>query len=413
MAKSVDRHFATGLLATLASEALGRGSALAFQFLVANQLGASNYGLVALALASAALLFPLADMGLQNLTLRVTASHDLARTLPKILALKLLLAPAFFVPLAGWFLYLHDLGASTSLAFAGVFYFLQSFGDMLRQIYRGQSWAKSEFLARFGMPLGNLASLVAVWHWKPGPSGALLALCCGPAALMAAYLCFLPKGSLRLSSPGQSLGLARAHRALLGQSLLYLAVVGISTRIDAFVLQDNTSRSELGRYFAVLNFVMAGGFLAQGLSSYLYPRLHRQVLRRRRAFLRAALLQGGLGMAMMSGVALVGPVLFTHIFHAASYAGAERLLPGMGALLLFTTLDWLWLSVLLGKDRIWLSILGLIPLFAAKAALGPAWTRSMGAEGMLQASLIGALLTTAIGAAAAYRTFTADGEAGS
>lgn len=413
MAKTIDRQFAMGLLATLASEALGRGSALAFQFLVANQLGAAHYGLVALALASAALLFPLADLGIQNLTLRVTAAHDLSQSFPQILTLKLLLAPAFFVPLAAWFHHVDDLGASNSLAFAGVFYFLQSVGDLLRQAYRGQSWAKSEFFARFGMPLGNLASLVAVWHGKPGPAGALLALCCGPAALVAAYLFLLPPGSLRFSPPRKSLELAREHRWLLGQSLLYLAVVGISTRVDAFVLQNNTTRSELGRYFAVLNFVMAGGFLAQGLSAYLYPRLHRQTFRRRRAFFRAALLQGGLGLAMMAGVALVGPFLFTHLFHSASYAGAEHLLPGMGALLLFTTLDWLWLSVLLGKDRIWLTTLGLIPLFAAKVLLGPAWTRQLGATGMLHAALLGALLTTCIGAVAAYSTFTSGGEADS
>eukprot|EP00825_Cyclidium_porcatum_P013499 TRINITY_DN17118_c0_g1_i1.p2 TRINITY_DN17118_c0_g1~~TRINITY_DN17118_c0_g1_i1.p2 ORF type:complete len:112 (+),score=4.66 TRINITY_DN17118_c0_g1_i1:561-896(+) len=44
-----------GASSTLVSEAVGRGAAMAFQLLVANQLGASGYGLVALALASAAI----------------------------------------------------------------------------------------------------------------------------------------------------------------------------------------------------------------------------------------------------------------------------------------------------------------------------------------------------------------------
>ncbi|MEN9307697.1 MAG: Polysaccharide biosynthesis protein [Fibrobacterota bacterium] len=407
----IDRKFATGLVATLLSEGLGRGSALVFQFIVANQLGASRYGQVALALASAALLFPLADMGLQNLSLKLATRDGATETVPRLLSLKAFFAPAYLLPLAAWFFLTNDRGFALALLWAGCFYMLQSLGDMLRQVYRGQSKAKRELLARLGMPLGNIASLAAVWHWKPGPEGALLALCLGPGTLAAAYLWLLPQGTIRFAFGSREREIVVGNRGLLLQSVLYLAIVGMSTRIDAFVLQGYASTREVGRYFAVLNFVMAGGFLAQGFSSFLYPRLHRQILQRRRAFFRAAAIQGGLGLAMFAAVVAIGPFLFTHIFHSGSYAGAEGLLPGMGALLLCTTLDWLWLAVLLGKDRIWLTCVGLVPMLAAKAWLGPIWASRSGADGMLHAALAGSVATTLIGAVAAYRTFTAGDEA--
>lgn len=406
MKTPMDRKFATGLLATLASEALGRGSALAFQFMVANQLGATNYGLVAIALASASLLYPLADMGLQNLSLTVGASDHGSEALRKLLSLKLLLAPAFLFPLAVWFFLVEDLGSAESLVCAGLFYFFQSAGDMLRQSFRAQALAESEFLARLGMPLGNAVSLFCVWYWKPGPTGTVAALCFGPAMLLLSYLIMLPKGSLRLAPPSTSFILARRNAGLIGQSVVFLAVVGFSTRIDAFVMQRHASSSELGRYFAALNFVMAGGFLALGFASYIYPRLYRQTSRRKRAFFRAASLQASLGISMMLGVMIVGPILFTKIFHSVSYSGAERILPVLAVVLFLSTLDGLWFNILLGKKKIWIASVGLVPIFAAKIILGPGWVDSCGANGMALATLVGSIFTTTIGAISAYFLFS-------
>ncbi len=412
MSGSKDRSFVFGLGATIASEAIGRGSALAFQFLVANQLGASLYGGVALALASAALLFPLADMGLQNLALKTSAADPTGSSTSSLLGMKGFFVPFYLVPLAIWALWAREPGDRLPLLWAGMFYLLQSIGDMFRQIYRGRSMTRVELVARIGMPVGNIASLVLVWFWRPEPAGALFALCLGPAALALSYAALLPKRDIRFSFSGKEIGLLRANLKLIVQSISYLAIVGFSTRIDAFVLQGCASTKEVGRYFAVLNFVMAGGFLAQGVSSYLYPRLHRQIDRRSRAFFRAAAIQTAVGTCMLAGIAIVGPLLFAKIFHAASYAGAQSLLPGMGAMLLCSTLDWLWLSVLLGKDKLWLTCVGLVPLLGSKLLFGPAWSARDGATGMMHAALLGSVATTAFGAVAAYFAFTRGGEAG-
>lgn len=413
MAGSKDRSFILGLVATIASETIGRGSALAFQFLVANQLGASLYGSVALALASAALLFPLADMGLQNLALKTAASDPDERSTSSLLALKFIFVPLYLVPLAIWALLAKEPGDRLPLLWAGMFYLLQSIGDMFRQIYRGRSMTHLELVARIGMPVGNLASLMLVWLWRPDPSGALFALCLGPAALAVSYAALYPRRDAGIAFSRKALVLVRANLKLIGQSISYLAIVGFSTRIDAFILEGSASTNEVGRYFAVLNFVMAGGFLAQGVSSYLYPRLHRQLDRKERAFFRAAAIQTAVGISMMAGVVLVGPFLFTTIFHSPSYAGAQSLLPGMGAMLLCSTLDWLWLSVLLGKDKLWLTCVGLVPLLGSKLLFGPAWSSHDGAAGMMHAALLGSVATTLFGAVGAYFAFTRDGAAGS
>lgn len=411
MSGSKDRSFAFGLAATITSETIGRGSALAFQFLVANQLGASLYGSVALALASAALLFPLADMGLQNLALKTAAADPGGSSTPSLLFMKCFFMPFYLVPLAIWALLAKEPGDRMPLLWAGMFYLLQSIGDMFRQIYRGRSMTGIELVARIGMPIGNLASLVLVWFWRPNPSGALFALCLGPAALAVSYAAFFPRHDLRFVFSGKELGLVRANLKLIAQSILYLAIVGFSTRIDAFILEESASTNEVGRYFAVLNFVMAGGFLAQGVSSYLYPRLHRQADRKKRAFFRAAAIQAAVGGSMLAGIAVVGPFLFANIFHSPSYAGAQSLLPGMGAMLLCSTLDWLWLSVLLGKDKLWLTCVGLVPLLGSKLLFGPAWSAHEGATGMMRAALMGSVATTMFGAVAAYFAFTRDDEA--
>ncbi|HNY29960.1 MAG TPA: oligosaccharide flippase family protein [Fibrobacteria bacterium] len=399
--------FLRGAGATLVSEAVGRGAAMGFQLLVANQLGADRFGLVALALASAALLSPLADTGLPNLALRtVSADPDDSFLARRLLGLKVLATPLFLLPLVVWSLLAGDREErGWTLLWAGAFYGFQASSDLLRQILRARQQAGRELVARLAYPLGNLASLAAVWHLKPGPSGALLALASGPAALTLAYVLALPSGERAPAVDRSALELASTHRRTLVQSVLYLFAVGFASRVDAFLLERWANREEVGRYFASLNLVMAGGFFAQGMSSYLYPRLHRQKARLGRALARAVGLQMLMGAALGAGAALVGPILFQMVFREKGFHGAESLLPGMGAMLFLTTMDWLWLSILIGKDRIWIAALVLVPSLVAKVLLGAWWIPSAGAAGMVHAALAAQLVGGGLGAWCAVRAY--------
>jgi len=401
------RSIWAGAGATLVSEGVGRGAAMGFQMLVANQLGADRFGIVSLALASAAILSPLADAGLPNLALRkVSQSPDDDALVHRLGGLKALLTPVFLVPLIVWSaLRSGGMDGSLALLWAGAFYGFQSSSDLLRQILRARQEVGRELTARFAYPVGNVLALVAVWRFHPGPSGALLALASGPAALTVAYLLAMPKGKRRPLIDDKTWAMARESVPFLLQSVGYLLVVGLATRIDAFLLERFAGRAEVGRYFAALNLVMAGGFFAQGLSSYLYPRLHRQKERRGRALARAALLQGALGICLATGAALLGPVLFRTVFHARSFTGADALLPGLGMVLCLSTLDWLWLSVLIGKNRIWVAALNLLPILVVKILLGPVLVARWGAQGMVWTSLSGQFLTGILGAVAASRAF--------
>lgn len=401
------RKLAFGAASTLASEAVGRGTAMIFQLLVANQLGADLFGLVALALASAALLSPLADAGLPNLALREVSRHPDDTSLVRgLLNLKAWLTPLFLLPLAVWALFLErDPSLRLPLVLAGCFYGFQAASDLLRQILRARSETTREFLARLSFPVGNLLALLFVLKMRPGPSGALLALAAGPLALTIFYLIALP-GSVRAFEPIRNLvAILRDNIWHLFQSVAYLVLVGLATRVDAFILEHHGGRTEVGRYFAALNLVTAGGFFGQGLSSFLYPRLQRQRSERGRALAKTALLQGALGLFLLGAVVLLGPLVFQSVFRAKSFGGAESLLPGLGTILCFATLDWLWLGVLIGANRTWIAAVNLLPVLLCKLFLAPLWIPSMGAHGMVWASLVGQILTCLAGAAWAWWYF--------
>lgn len=401
------RSVAWGAASTLTSEAVGRGAAMAFQLLVANQLGANQYGLVALALASAALLSPLADSGLANLALReVSGNPNDDGIVRRLIGLKVALTPVFLAPLTIWAVILGDEPDKRwPLVWAGLFYGFQAASDLFRQILRARQETSRELAARFAFPAGNLAALFFVWHFRPGPTGALLALASGPMALTLSYLLAFPVKARAWEFGRGVAELARRNKAMLLQSIAYLFVVGFATRIDAFILEHHAGRSEVGRYFAASNLVTAGGFFGQGLSSFLYPRLHRQTNNHRRALLRSATIQGALGITLLGGVVMLGPFVFELVFQSKSFSGAATLLPGMGLILALATLDWLWLSVLIGRDRTWIAALNLIPVLACKLLLAPLWVPEMGAQGMVWASLIGQAITCMFGAITAYFAF--------
>jgi O-antigen/teichoic acid export membrane protein len=316
------------------------------------------------------------------------------------------MAPIFLLPLAVWAMVLPSgPDRAWALVWAGAFYGFQAASDMLRQILRARQDVGRELLARVAYPLGNLLALVVAWRLHPGPTGALMALASGPAALTIAYLVSFSPQARRVTIDRETWVLARTGLATILQSLAYLAVVGVASRVDAFLLESYAELSEVGRYFAALNMVMAGGFFAQGVASYLYPRMHRQRERRARAFFRSIGVQVSLAAALGLGAAFVGPVLFRTVFRAKSFVGADRLMPAMGGLLFLTALDWLWLSVLIGRDKIWISALNLLPSLAAKLVLAPIWVPSLGADGMVRAALVGQVITTALGGATAFRCY--------
>jgi O-antigen/teichoic acid export membrane protein len=402
-----------GAGATLVSEAIGRGAAMGFQMLVANQLGADRFGIVALALASAAMLSPLADAGLPNLALRLVSEHpendDLVHRLG---GLKVVLTPLYLLPLFVWATrFPGGSDRSMALVWAGAFYGFQASSDLLRQILRARQQVGRELSARFAYPIGNLVALLAVWRLHPGPVGALLALASGPASLTIAYIFAYPAASRRIQIGLGTWNLIRKRHPLLLQSVGYLFVVGLATRVDAFLLEKYSGRAEVGRYFAALNLVMAGGFFAQGLSSYLYPRLHRQSGHRGRALLRAAGIQGLLGILLALVVAVAGPLVFKFVFRTHSFQGADALLPVLGMVLCLSTLDWLWFSVLIGCDKIWISTLNVLPVLCAKILLGPIWITRYGGEGMAWAALLGQAGTGLLGAVAAWRFYVRGGNA--
>jgi O-antigen/teichoic acid export membrane protein len=393
-----------GATSTIVSEAIGRGSAMAFQLLVANRLGAQGYGLVALALASAAILAPMADAGIPNLVLRqVSGAPDDHSLIRKTMGLKAIATPLFVLPLLVWaFLFLPRGEARWSLVVAGAFYGFQSATDLLRQILRARQESTRELLARFAYPLGCGLVLLAIWHLPPSPFGALLALAAGPVALTISYWLCLPAPCRGFAFGSDTFELVRENLGSLLQSTAFLLIVGITSRADAFILDHFGGATEVGRYFAAFNLVTAGVFFGQGLSSYLYPRLHRQKENRARALGRATLLHALLGLALFAGVVFLGPVVFHVVFRSRSFFGAESLLPGMGVVLLCSTLDWLWLSVLVGRDKMWVAILNFVPVIASKILLGIAWVPGHGAQGMVWASMIGQILSTLLGAATAW-----------
>jgi O-antigen/teichoic acid export membrane protein len=407
LTRKPDRTLVFGAGSTLASEAIGRGAAMMFQLVVANQLGAAQFGLVALALASAAMLSPFADAGLPNLALRtVSGAPEDNRLVHRLFGLKCLFTPLYLLPLLLWTFCFHDSGdLRWSLVWAGAFYGFQASSDLLRQILRARQETTRELMARFAYPVGNLLALVLVWKLRPGPTGALLALASGPFALTLSYWLAFPKGARGGEFGNSAILLARQNAGLLIQSVAYLVFVGLATRVDAFILEKHAGRIEVGRYFAAMNLVTAGGFFGQGLSAYLYPRLHRQVQQRGRALLRASAVQAALGACLFAGVLLAGPFVFQVVFKTSSFQGAQALLPGLGATLGFATLDWLWLSVLIGSNRTWIAALNLVPVLASKLFLAPFLIASHGAQGMVWASLAGQILTCLAGAATAYMYF--------
>ena len=198
----MSKALAIGAGRTLVSEAIGRGAAIGFQMLLANQLGASRFGVVALALAAAATLSPFADAGLPNLALQlVSGSPKDDRLVSRLLNLKIALIPVYVLPLVLWaFLFPLEGNQTSPLIWAGAFYGFQASSDLLRQILRAREAIKQELLARTFYPLANVAALFLIWKLKPGPPGALLALASGPLVLTIAYLAVFPKAALQLES---------------------------------------------------------------------------------------------------------------------------------------------------------------------------------------------------------------------
>jgi O-antigen/teichoic acid export membrane protein len=100
-------------------------------------------------------------------------------------------------------------------------------------------------------------------------------------------------------------------------------------------------------------------------------------------------------------VAFAGPCAIRFVYRAHSFQGLEPLLPGLGLVLCLSCLDWLWISILVGSDKIWLITLNFAPVLVAKLVLGPLWIPADGSIGMVRAAVVGQVVTGALGASTA------------
>lgn len=392
----------------LGSEILGRISLLAFQFLIANSLGASAYGTMGLALASAALISPLADLGLSNLVLREVANNPDPRVTKALVALKLGGTGMFLAVLLVCALVARGGPAGTvGYLFAGAFYATTSMADFLRTVFRARESAPRELLGRI-LYLGILLVVIGVVWWvRPGVGGALLAWSLPPLGLAAAYGLLLRQDGIRLKPDFDAMiGLARRRGRFLFQSILYLAVVALSTRLDFWILDARLDRDSVGCYFGATNFVMAGAFLSQTLSSHMYPALARAGSEgRARALGRAIVAHVVLGGIMCGGVVLVGKAIFLQVYRNPGYLPGADLLPAFGILLLLSTLDYLWLAILIGLDRQWIAAANLGVMILGKTLLGPILVDRLGMPGMVWAAVASELVVCFLGGVAACSAY--------
>lgn len=401
-----------GAIATLSGEGLSRLAMSLFQFLVANRLGAAGYGGLAIILSYASILLPIADMGLNSLALRQLANNSDPSVFRKIFALKWGLTGLYFVALALGPLFLnHDAGV-WSLAIAGLFFAFTSLSDFMRQTLRAKEASFREFKARLTYLGLFIPGCFIFWVWQPGIPGTLLIY-----ALPVCGLCLVYMRTLLQVFPGLApdwqggWSLLLAEKRFLLQAAAYLFLVSASTRIDLWVLDWGMGKAAVGFYFAAYNMVFAGIFFGQALSVHMYPRLHRPG-DKKRAFGRALSAHVGLALALILGVLLFGKPVYNLIYRQPGFEHGLVLLPGQSILLGLSILNYLWLSLAIGRNKQWISSLALIFTLAVKTWLGVRWVPQYGALGMLHATLWAEVpATIGSGIILAIHYFRSDGRA--
>jgi O-antigen/teichoic acid export membrane protein len=377
-----------GAVATLTGEGLSRVAMSLFQFLVANSLGAAGYGGLGLILSYASVLLPFADLGLNGLALRHLANNPDPSAFRKPFALKLTATALYLIVLfLGAFLHPHPETGIWALTLAGVFCAFTSLSDFMRQALRAKEASLREFHARLAYLALFIPGCLAFWYWRPGLTGTLLVYALPVAGLSVAYLLPLLRVFPHLTPDWRGgFSLLATERRFLGQALLYLLLVNASSRVDLWILDWGMGRASVGYYFAAYNMIFSGIFFGQALSAHMYPRLHRPG-NAKTALRRALLAHAGLGLFFFAAIFLLGKPIFGVIYRQAGFAEGAALLNGLGLLLALSVFNYLWLSLVMGRNAQWISVLALIFILAVKVVLGIRWVPLYGAMGMLHASL--------------------------
>ncbi|MBK9577195.1 MAG: oligosaccharide flippase family protein [Fibrobacterota bacterium] len=381
---------ARGAFFAMASEALGRIAVMVFQWRVALLLGPSLYGTLGLALASAATLLPLADMGLQSAALRNLSNTKGGNAFSAVLPLRLWGSIVYLIALPILGLVMAKQGVSLhTMLLAGSYYLALSLSDFFRQSFRALELARPEFIARLSYLPAVAGSLVLVQIVPPSVSAVLLIYCLAPLLLAAVYLAMLLRQGI---APGldtaAAKSLLRSEWKGMAQSMLLLASIALVMRVDLWILDARINRAAVGFYLAGYNMVFAGAFLAQASASQFYPYLSRSGKPRSERMTKVFLAQFSLAICLFFGVFLFGPVVFGKIYHRPGFSEAIPCLVWFGASLAIASMNVLWSNILLMKNHQGLYALALLGQVAVKIAIAPYFLGRWGTSGMAMSSFV-------------------------
>jgi O-antigen/teichoic acid export membrane protein len=188
--------------------------------------------------------------------------------------------------------------------------------------------------------------------------------------------------------------LVRQHWRFLLQAFLYFVVSIAYLRADIWILDGMMDRRAVGCYFAALNTVLTATFLGQALASHLYARLAKPDARLADLF-KAMSAHAALGIGMMALLFAFGGPLFRIVFHGKDYAPAAPIFVQLSIILALIMMNNLFIALLVGMDRIWISAACLVLTVALKVGLGVHWVPRLGLEGMARAAICAEIPGTA------------------
>ncbi len=376
-------------LLVLLSEVLGRGAQGVFQLLVARVLGASLYGSFAVILASCSTLAPVADLGLQNLALRHFAGHRDNAALSGLLAVKLMGLAVFALLALPLSLCLAGPGDHLAFGLGCAFYASTSVADFLRQVMRAGESPRAEFQARLIYAVFLALALAVLLVLRPGVTGVLWLYVLPPAGLALVYL----RTQTRIFGPvrptlAAGVGLIRRYWKFLLQAVGYFLVTIVYLRADVWLLNTLMQKRDVGGYYSALNTILTGTFLSQALASHLYARLAKPSAGLRELG-KAAGAHLVMGCGMMVFLWCFGKPLFLLVFHGADFVPAAHIFVRLAVLLALISMNNLFIALLVGMDKMWVSMLCTALTTVIKLTMGWRLVPLLGLDGMATAAIWG------------------------